>query len=64
MNSREAITGFAAWLTCRDEVTEFGSTKNAAKPAELVDEFCNYNNLPEIRDELWTKGVEFEHPPS
>jgi hypothetical protein len=37
----EALFAFMAWLTCRKEESgPFSAKHNAAKAAELVDEFC------------------------
>lgn len=35
----EAVLGFAAWLTTRDEAVTFGATHDAARPTELVEQF-------------------------
>lgn len=50
MNSREAIYLFCGWLTSRNQVTEMGSTKDCAGIPELIEEFCNKNNLPVISE--------------
>ena len=50
LNASEAIYGFAAWLTTRDESITAGSTHDAAVWAEKVDEFCKVNHLEEPRE--------------
>lgn len=35
----EAVLGFAAWLTTRNEPVTFGATHDAAPAAELVEQF-------------------------
>lgn len=41
-----AITDFAAWLTCRKEVSGPFSASHAAAPmAELVEEYCKIHGL-------------------
>ena len=55
----EALYMFMGWLTVRDEVVKLGATENAAIAAELVDAFCQTNNLPEPRVG-WEKLM--EHP--
>ena len=53
LNAREAVTGFVAWLTTRDTPITFSAIHGSAEPCDLVNQFCNVNNLPECRDE-WT----------
>lgn len=48
LNSSEAVFGFAGWLTSRDEVTTMSATHDAAAIAELVKQFCETNDLPEV----------------
>lgn len=50
LTASEAVYGFAAWLTCREEKTIMGSTCDAAPIAKLVDVFCKENNLKDPRD--------------
>ena len=39
----DAVFGFAAWLTTREERTAFGETDNAGPAAEAAGEFCDAN---------------------
>ena len=48
LNPSEAVYGFAAWLTCRDEKTVMSASDDAAVVADLVVQFCQVNNLPEV----------------
>lgn len=60
LSGSEALYGFAAWLTCREETVIAGLRHDAAVWAALVDEFCNTNHLTEPRemwDELLTHPV-------
>lgn len=50
LTSSEAVYGFAAWLTCRNEKLVISAKHNAAPIAELVKEFCEANGLPEPRE--------------
>ena len=61
LSSSEAIYGFAAWLTCRDEVVVFSARNDAAIVADLVDEFCKVNKLPEPREGWHNRLI---HPPN
>lgn len=45
ISASEALFGFAAWLTSRDQKTVLSSTDNAAVAADLVGEFCRVNKL-------------------
>lgn len=48
LNPSEAVYGFAAWLTCRKEKTIMSASDDAAIIADLVAQFCEVNNLPEV----------------
>ena len=50
MTASEAVYGFAAWLTGRDEKTVMSSTADAAPIAKLVGQFCKENRLEDPRD--------------
>ncbi len=54
----EALYGFAAWLTSRDVPVTLSGHHEAGIAAELVNEFCKANNLPEPR-ENWTDFLAF-----
>jgi hypothetical protein len=59
LDGAEAVMGFAAWLTCRDEATIFGSTHDCAPVVQRVKEFCEANNLGMARGDYHTRLV---HP--
>jgi len=48
LNSSEAVYGFAAWLTGREEEITIGAHHDAAPVAERVKEFCEANSLPDV----------------
>lgn len=50
LTGAEAVYGFAAWLTCREERTVLSSTDNAAPVCCLVEQFCAENKLAAPRD--------------
>ena len=60
LSASEAVYGFAGWLTSREEKTVMSSSDDAAPVAELVEEFCKENNLPEVT-EGFPKNL--THPP-
>jgi|SRR3989304_6284503 len=61
LSGSEAVYGFAAWLTCRDNETVMSAHHDSAPIAELVKEFCETNNLDWPRED-WHKIL--IHPPS
>lgn len=48
LNPSEAVYGFAAWLTTRDEVTTMSARHDSGVIADLVKEFCAVQGLPPI----------------
>jgi hypothetical protein len=46
----DALYGFAAWLTCREESVTLGANHDAAGAAELVSQFVTSQSLPELSD--------------
>ena len=46
----EALYGFAAWLTCRDEVIVGGANNNCSPWADAVSDFCKSQEFTEPRD--------------
>jgi len=60
MTGSEALFGFMAWLTTRENKVTFSAHHDAAPAAELVDEFCKINNLAEPR-ENWTDYLTHPH---
>ena len=41
----EALFGFVAWLTTREDITQMSASHDCAGIADLVQEFCDTNNL-------------------
>ncbi len=46
----EAVYGFAAWLTTRDDAVTFGSTSNCAPIVELVARYCEANGFEAVSE--------------
>lgn len=61
LSGSEAVYGFAAWLTCRNESVVFSARDDAAIVADLVGEFCKVNKLPEPREGWHNRLI---HPPN
>ena len=59
LTSSEAVYGFAAWLTTREDDVTLGAKHDAAVVAGLCKEFCKTNGLPDPRDN-W--GDILRHP--
>ncbi len=59
LSGSEAIYGFGAWLTTRDEPVTMGAKHDCGIVAELIDIFCKTNKLEEPRDN-WTDNL--THP--
>lgn len=56
LNPSEAVYGFCAWLTCREEKITISSSTDAAAVVDLVVQFCKVNNLPDISDD-WPENL-------
>ncbi len=50
VQASEALFGFAAWLTCRDDAVVFSAKHDASVAAEMVGTYCEENDLPEPRE--------------
>jgi len=50
LSASEALFGFAAWLTTREDAVTFTANHDAAIAAELVSEFCSLHALADPRD--------------
>jgi len=50
LSPSEALYGFCAWLSCREEITEFGSKKDCGIIPDLIELFVNENNLASPRE--------------
>jgi hypothetical protein len=60
LNQSEAVYGFVAWLTCRKVRAIMSASDDAAPIVELVKQFCEINNFPDVSDD-WPNGL--IHPP-
>ncbi len=59
----EALFGFAAWLTTRDEPVTFSSRHDAGEAVRLIREFCwRYGISEEVRDDRWPGVLKEPHP--
>lgn len=45
LSAEDALYGFVAWLTTRDQVSRFGSNENCSPAVELVTKFLEANDL-------------------
>ena len=54
LSGSEALYGFVAWLTTREEEITLGSTKDCGAIPNLIDEFCQINQLSDPR-EAWSE---------
>lgn len=52
ISASEALFGFAAWLTTRDQRTVLSSIDNAAIAADLVGKFCKVNELANPKEDF------------
>jgi len=59
LTASEAVFGFCAWLTTRDEKTVMSAMDDAAPIVELIKKFCDTNGLEGPRGD-WHK--ELIHP--
>ena len=50
LTASEAVYGFCAWLTTRKERTTMSSEDNAAPVCDLIQMFCEENDLPDPRE--------------
>ena len=60
INPREAVFGFMAWLTTRSTPVVLGSQHDSSIAAELVAEWCNANDLPAVRKDMYPNNI--THP--
>jgi len=56
LNQSEAVYGFAAWLTTREEKTVMSAYDDTASIVNLVKQFCEVNHLPEV-SEHWPNNL-------
>jgi len=56
LNPSEAVYGFAAWLTTREDKTVMSAADDSAPITELVKQFCEVNNLPDV-SEQWPNNL-------
>jgi len=57
VTAREAVFGFVAWLTCRKEPTTLSAAHNCAKVVHLAATWCEGNNLPPIREDVYPANI-------
>ena len=50
LTGSEAIFGFCAWLTTRDEKTVMSATHCAGDVCDKIKEFCDKNKLSDPRE--------------
>ena len=63
LNPSEAVCGFAAWLTTRDEVTTMSARHSSGPIADLVKEFCEVQGLPAI-SKSWPGNLVSQYSPA
>jgi len=56
LTASEAVYGFCGWLTTRKQETRMGENNDCAPIADLIDQFCNENRLPDPVDG-WEKNL-------
>lgn len=45
MSAEDAIYGFVAWLTTRDQISKFGANEDCSPAVDLINKFFEANNL-------------------
>ena len=58
LNAQEALFGFIAWLTGREESVTAGAHHGAAVWVELLKEFCEINNISNMRAD-WLDRIKY-----
>lgn len=53
----EALYGFAAWLTCRDEEVCIGASNECGIVAELVQRYCESQGFAPPRSEIYPDNL-------
>jgi hypothetical protein len=56
LSASEALYGFGGWLTTRSQPVTISAKHEAAIVADLVNQFCEANNLPDPRDG-WSESL-------
>ena len=56
LTASEAVYGFAGWLTSRNTKIVASASDDASVWAEVVDEFCEANDLDAPRDD-WQQNL-------
>ena len=56
LSASEALFGFCAWLTTREDKTIMSAADDAAPIPPLIDEFCKVNGLEEPKNG-WEKNL-------
>jgi len=60
LNSREALYGFVAWLTCSPKTIRLGASNDCAPIVQMIERFANVNKLPKVRKTSWPQNL--THP--
>lgn len=55
LNSTEALFGFVSWLTTRAKQIKIGAKGDPAPLADVLQEFCRVNKLPDTRPDWEAK---------
>lgn len=55
INTSEALYSFVGWLTTRNQPLVLGSSSECSEVAQLLEEFCEINNLPRTTKE-WVRN--------
>jgi hypothetical protein len=58
LTASEAIFGFCGWLTTRAEKTLMSGVDDASPVVELIERFCDKNNLKEPRED-WANNLKY-----
>jgi len=61
LNATEAIYGFVAWLSSREDATYISANHEVSSCINLIERFKKINNLPDISKQ-WPNNL--THPPN
>jgi len=50
ITATDALFGFGAWLTTREEAVTFSRNDDATKMVNLITKFLETNNLPDVSE--------------
>jgi hypothetical protein len=57
ITASEALFGFGAWLTCREEASTFGANHDASPMVALLREWVEENRLPDPREGVYPGNI-------